>query len=168
MRLPRLALVALCAGCAAKPPQEQSEWERRNLQSQPPAEETIAPPAYPAAANLVEFRVIDAGGFRYFIDRASLSTSKEGVVRYVLVAQSSEGVQNVTYEAMRCAAAEQRVLAVGHADGSWVAARGDWRRIATPRYLTLYREFFCPQNEPIRTAAEGVRALEQGAPGPTR
>jgi hypothetical protein len=30
------------------------------------------------------------------------------------------------------------------------------------RHTTLYREYFCPQNEPIRNAGEGVRALEQG------
>jgi len=91
---------------------------------------------------------------------------KDGVVRYVLVARSPDGVQNVSFEGMRCASAEHRVHAFGRPDGSWSAARVGWRPLDAPsvqrRHSTLYREYFCPQNEPIRDAAEGVRALEQG------
>ena len=107
-----------------------------------------------------------SGGFHFFVDGATLSVGKDGVVRYVLVARSPDGVHNVSYEGIRCATAEHRTYAFGRPDGSWSASRAGWRQLDAPsaqrRHTTLYREYFCPQNEPIRDAAEGVRALEQG------
>lgn len=159
-----LLLVLALVGCSA-PGGFRSDWERDNLKAQA-AEEQVDPPAYPAPGRLLEFGVLDAGGFHFFVDGATLSVGKDGIVRYVLVARSPDGVQNVSFEGLRCASAEQRVYALGRPDGSWAAARAGWRSLDAPsaqrRHLTLYREYFCPQNEPIRTAAEGVRALEQG------
>lgn len=122
----------------------------------------MAPPAYPQAANLVAVRLPDADGFRFFIDRSTLAVGKDGVVRYVLVARSSEGAQNVTFEGLRCESAENRVLAVGQPHGTWTAARSGWRAISAPRHLALYRDFFCPQGQPVGSSAEAVRALERG------
>jgi CNP1-like family protein len=158
----RLALIAAlaCAGCASKP-RDESDWERRN-RAEVAAEEEVAPPAYPSSGDLVEFTLATAEGFRFFIDRKSLSVGKDGVVRYVLVARSPSGPQNVTFEGLRCASADQRVYALGRPDGSWSAARSPWRPLSSARHIALYREYFCPQNEPIRTAGEGVRALESG------
>ena len=161
MRGPALTLaLAALAACGSKP-REQSDWERRNAE-EPPAEEMLVLPAYPARANLVEFGVGAAAGFRFFIDRASLAVGKDGVVRYALVARSPEGTDSVTFEGLRCASAEQRVLALGRPDGSWAIARGAWRPLAAPRHVTLFREYFCPQNEPIASRDEGIRALESG------
>ena len=154
-----LALAALAA-CGTKP-REESDWERRNAQPAP-VEEELALPAYPARGNLVEFGVAGADGFQFFVDRESVAVGRDGVVRYVLVARSPEGAENVTYEGLRCASAEQRVFALGRRDGSWSMARSAWRPLATPRHVTLYREYFCPQNEQVRSADEGVRALESG------
>jgi hypothetical protein len=160
--LRRSALVlALALAACGSPPRVESDWEKRNLQGQG-AEEEPAPPAYPQAANLIEFRLPDAQGFRYFIDRTTLRVDKDGVVRYVLVARSSEAPQNVTYEGLRCQTAESRVYAVGQPDGSWVAARSAWRAINAPRHFALARDYFCEQSQPIRSAADGVRALERG------
>jgi hypothetical protein len=156
-------LLLALAGCSA--PGVQSDWERANRKAEP-VEEQPTPPAYPTAANLLEFGVLEAGGFRFFVDSATLGVGKDGVVRYALVARSRDGVQNVTYEGLRCATAEYRVYAYGRADGSWSASRSGWRPLegsSAQRWrTTLYREYFCPQKEPIRDAAEGVRALEQG------
>ncbi len=162
MRGPALALAgALALAACGSPPREESEWEKRKLQG-PPAEEEVAPPAYPQPANLIAFRLPDPEGFRFFIDRTTLSVQKEGVVRYVFVARSSEGAQNVTYEALRCESAENRVIAVGQPERTWVTSRSGWRPISSPRHLTLYRDFFCPQGQAIASAADGVRALERG------
>ena len=165
MRRPALALTAALAlaACGA-PPRAESDWEKRNAEGTPAlAEEDRAPPAYPQSANLVQFRVPDTEGFRYYVDRTTLSVEpKEGLVRYVLVARSSEGAQNVTYEGMRCQSAENRVFAVGQSDATWIAARSAWRPISSPRHLTLYRDFFCPQSEAVGTTADAVRALERG------
>jgi CNP1-like family len=161
--LRRLLLVVLLAGCSSGG--FQSDWERQNLKVQAP-EEQVEPPAYPAPASLLEFGVLDAGGFRFFIDGATLNVGKDAIVRYVLVARSPDGVENVSFEGMRCATGDYRVYAFGRPDRTWSASRAGWRSLDSPsvqrRHTTLYREYFCPQNEPIRTAGEGVRALEQG------
>ena len=158
----RGALLLLLLAACGSAPRGESDWERAHLGEQP-VEEEVTPPAYPAAANLIEFAVDEERGFRFFVDRASLSPGKDGVVRYVLVARSSEGAQNVTYEGVRCTSAEQRVYALGRPDGSWVAARAPWRPLAAPRHRTLYREYLCPDGRPVRSAEAGVRALERGA-----
>jgi hypothetical protein len=154
-----LPVLLALAGCGGAPP----------LQSEPPeagakaAEERIAPPAYPKDASLLEFSVLNAGGFRFFVDGASLSVAqRDGEVRYVLVARSPEGAQNVSYEGLSCAAAQYRIYSVGRPDASWAGRPGEWRALSGNWHRVLYREYFCPQNEPIRNAAEGVRALEQG------
>ena len=155
------AAALAAAACSTTKSQEQSDWERRNPETVT-TEEALDPPAYPAAKNLLEFSVIGADGFRFFIDRASLAVSKEGLVRYVLVARSGEGVDNVTFEGLRCASAEQRLYAVARPDHSWSAARSTWRPLSTARHVSLARDYFCPQKEPIRDAYEGILALQSG------
>lgn len=140
-----------------------SDWERDNQVRQAPNEENVVPPPFPARAKLIEFPLADVGGFRFFIDGATLSVEKDGVVRYVLVAQSPSGTQNVSYEGLRCAAGEYRVYATGQ-DRTWVPARTGWQPMRNARRweMALYREYFCPQKIAIRDAAEGVRALQAG------
>jgi len=165
-----LALLVL-AGCITAN-RSLSDWERQQGQretgSKPAAaEESVALPTYPAPGSLVEFTIDDPGGFRYFVDRATLSGGKDGVVRYVLVARSA-AAQNVSFEGFRCATGEHRVYALGRAmggtEGTWAQSFSGWHPItaAQPRQITLFREFLCPQKEPVASAQEGVRALERG------
>jgi hypothetical protein len=163
----RFLFLLLLVGCATAD-RSLSDWERQQAQreggSQPAAaEENVALPAYPVAKNLVEFTIDDPGGFRYFVDRVALSVGKGGVVRYVLVARSA-AAQNVSFEGFRCATGEHRVYALGRADGTWAQSFGGWHSVtvAQPRQISLFREFLCPQKEPIASAQEGVRALERG------
>ena len=141
-----------------------SDWERENLARQPAPDEKVVPPPFPSRARLIEFPVAEAAGVRFFIDGSTLTVDKNGVVRYVLVAQPAGGSPNVTYEALRCAAAEHRVYAVGQADGTWALSRTTWQPLRNARrwQIALYREYFCPQKAPIRDADEGVRALQAG------
>jgi hypothetical protein len=99
-------------------------------------------------------------GFRFHVDRTSL-TVDDGIVRFALVVRSAEGADTTSYEAMRCEGSEIRAYALGRA-GAWQAAGGGWRPIAQRWHIVLAREYFCPQGVPIRDAAEGRRALEQG------
>lgn len=165
---PGALLFVLLAGCgAASRPHGQSDWERQNINKLQEWKEDLAtPPAYPRKDTLLEFHFGTAGEFRFFIDGATLELGKDGVVRFVLVARSPSGVENVTYEGIRCLSAEVRRYAVGRADGSWGGRPGEWRAIESggPQrwHRALQREYFCPLNEPIRDAAEGVRALRDG------
>jgi CNP1-like family len=159
--LRRALLLALLAAACSSKPKSESDWEREHQQAPAASDEQPAPPAFPSDANLLEFRVEDPDRFRYFVDRTSVSVEKDGTVRYVLVARSPEGVQNVTYEALRCASGENRVYAVGRSDHTWLPAAGGWRAINAPRHLTLYRDYLCPQGKPVRTSADAVRALQK-------
>ena len=157
----RWLFALLLAGCGAPP--IASDWERQ--QAPKLAEEQAAPlPPYPEARNLVGFDLLAPSDMRYFIDASSLTVS-EGIVRYVVVARSPEGAQNVSYEALRCPG-EYRLLALGRADGGWSTQPGSWRGI--PRGMdrsvqyALARNYFCAHRIPVHTAREALEALRAG------
>jgi len=153
----------LLAGCGAAPT-DMSDWERQNMTREAPREDTAAPPPFPQRAKLVQVPIAEETGFHFFVDASSLNVDKEGIVRYVLVAQSPSGPQNVSFEGLRCAAAQHRLYATGQSDGTWMTSRAGWQpvRNARPWQIALYQEYFCPQKVPIRDAGEGVRALQAG------
>lgn len=164
-RLARLLALPLFVGAACAPlPEEQSEWEREHLA---PAlqERQAALPAYPADTDLVEFAVPESAGFRFFIDAASLAVGDDGIVRYVLLARSPNGVDNVSFEGLRCATGEYRLYAVARSDRTWSARAGSWQRVSAasggPWRLVLRRDFFCPGDVAIGSREEGLRALRE-------
>ena len=158
-----LLLLLLLAGCAATQP--VSDWERENRQRLT-AEETPAPPPFPRQSDLIAFYVSPTAEFKYFVDARSLSVAADKVVRFTLVARSPSGVDNVSYEGLRCPR-EHRLYAVARADGSWSGKESDWREFARGTSLgwqyALALRFFCPHRDPIRSAAEGVDALRRGS-----
>jgi hypothetical protein len=160
LRAPLLLALAV-AGCGHG---ERSDWERKHEGQIQPAEEIVALPPYPSERELIEFSAAPTSEFRFFIDGASLAT-QNGVVRYVLVARSPAGAENVTFEGMRCNTGELRLYAIGR-DGGWVRRMGEWRKIEsrnTPGWHNaLYRDYFCAQKEPIASRQEGVNALRRG------
>jgi len=163
--LRRPLLVLALAGCAAG---DKSEWERQHEAQLPVAATAVAavtPPAFPRERDLVEFYVAATNDFRFFVDAASVGVVDKGEVRYTLVARSSAGAQNITYEGMRCNSGEVRLYAVGR-DGAWAGRAGEWRAIQ-PRSVqrwhnALFREYFCPQREAVASAHEAVTALRRG------
>jgi hypothetical protein len=162
--LKRCLLVLALAGCGT--PHDRSDWEREHASQLAPAPgAAVKPPAYPREGDLIEFYVAATSGFRFFVDPASLSVTEGGEVRYTLVARSSAGARNITYEGMRCNSGEVRLYAVGH-DGTWGGRAGDWRPIQPKSvqrwHNALFREYFCPQREPILNAQEGIAALRSG------
>lgn len=125
-------------------------------------------PAAPKSENLIPF---DAGparrGFEHFVDEASLTLGEDGVIRYILVVKSDMGVNNVTYEGIRCATRERKIYAYGLPDGSWREPRGvEWKKIGQPRLegpiYVLYNDFFCPGRQAVRSKGEAIAALKVG------
>lgn len=155
------AALALAA-CGA--PDERSDWERQH-EARLTAEPAAVLPDYPRPGRLIEFEVAGASGFRFFVDDGSLTLGPDKVVRYVLLARSATGAETVTYEGMRCQSGEVRIYAVGR-DGAWAGRPGPWRAIDARSvqrwHHTLFREYFCPQREPIASASEGLDALRRG------
>lgn len=124
-------------------------------------------PTFPQADRLIEFYVSATTTFRFFIDPQTLAAGDDGVVRYVLVARSPSGVENVWFEGIRCKSGELKQYATGRSDGTWAARRGaQWvaidPRTMNRQHQALRREYFCPNNEAITSAAEGVDALRRG------
>ena len=155
-----LALVA-----CAQPGPIESDWQRAQ-QAQNWHENRVTLPSYPKRSDLLRFDVGRGTEFRFFVDAASVSVGSDGVVRYVLVARSPQGAENVSFEGLRCRDGEYRIYATGRSDRGWVEAHGaHWRPVeqsAGSWHRTLADDFFCPGKSPIRSAAEGVDALERG------
>ncbi|HZO01953.1 MAG TPA: CNP1-like family protein [Burkholderiales bacterium] len=157
-----LLAAAVLAACGHV--EEKSDWERGNEARLVPSDEVVAPPAYPRERDLIEFSAGPASPFRFFVDSASLNVDR-GVVRYTLVARSNTGAENVSFEGMRCTAGDVRIYALGRG-GEWFGKPGPWRTI-DPRsaqhwHVALYREYFCPQREPVGGVREALLALRSG------
>lgn len=107
-----------------------------------------------------------ATDFDFAIDAASLAVGEDGVVRYTLVARSPGGIENVTFEGIRCATWEYRIYATALAGGAWSRTGAPWRPIQPLSiqrwHNALATEYFCPQGNPIHSAEEGRRALRAG------
>ncbi|MBI1890006.1 MAG: CNP1-like family protein [Burkholderiales bacterium] len=105
-------------------------------------------PAAPKQENLLPFFAGPTSNFSFAIDAKSLSIGLDGVVRYTLLAKSSGGAENISYEGIRCLSMEKKVYAFGHKDGRWTRSRRDqWepisRTVANAQHATLARDFFC-------------------------
>lgn len=132
-------------------------------------EEALQLPAFPQEANLREFYVSATTTHKYYIDAATLSVGKDGVVRYTLVVRTSGGATNITYEGMRCESREYKIYATGQGlgNGTWTQARRSaWRPVENKptnrHHAALSRDYFCPVGNAIYTADEGREALRLG------
>lgn len=131
------------------------------------AEDALELPAFPQEASLIEFYVSAATPHKYYIDAASLSVGKDGVVRYGLVVRTRGGATNTSFEGIRCESREVKVYATGRPDGAWsLARRSEWRPIlnmpTNRHHAALSRDYFCPVGNVIYTAEEGREALRLG------
>jgi hypothetical protein len=163
-----LVLLSAC-GTPSTAPGAKSDWEKAHEEKLAATEKAAAadsiPPPPTKRGELIEFSVPGTRDFRFFVDASTLSIDSEGIVRYVLVARSTSGTENVSFEGMRCVTHEYRIYALGR-DGAWVGRPTDWRtmdvKTVTRWHHELARNYFCPQREPITNAREGVVALRQG------
>ena len=159
-----ILLFLLAIGTASA--QIQSDWERENEERLKQSDEQAVPPPRLDRTRLVEVSLPAAAqtDFRYYVDPASVSVGSDRIVRYVQVARSPSGAQNVTFEGIRCPG-EYRIYAVGRPDGSWAGRPTAWRPI--PREVrasqnALSRRYFCPGRQAIRDGDEGEKALRAG------
>jgi hypothetical protein len=160
-----LAALAL-AGCAGSSKAPSSDWEDANAARFAKEGDDALPalPPAPRPAQLVEFSAGGTTDFKFYVDAGSLNVTPDGLVRYVLVARSASGAENVAYEVLNCRLEEYRIYASGRNDGSWERLRAPWRPLG-PRTLAqrvLAAEYFCPLRGTISSAAEGAMALRRG------
>lgn len=134
-------------------------------------EDAVELPRYPEEKNLREFYVNEMTAHRFFIDEASFSIGKDGVVRYTLVVRTRGGSTNTTYEGIHCERRELKLYATGRQDGVWTATRkGEWRIIENKpinrHHATLYRDYLCPSGTTIVNPEEGREALRRAGKQP--
>ena len=163
MRLLPFILV-LAAGAANA--QVKSDWERENEERLKQSEEVVVAPPPLRRARLIELKLEAPSDFRYFVDAQSVSVGADRIVRYTMVARSPSGVENITFEGLRCSG-EYRIYAVGlPGEGAWSGRPGDWRPVPRDARIgqnALMRNYFCPARATaIRDAKEGVAALQAG------
>jgi hypothetical protein len=163
----RLFLLALLGVAATSVwAQIKSDWELKNEDRLKQSQELSVPPPRLEKSRLVEVKstLFGDSDFRFFVDPESVSVAEDRIVRYVLVARSPGGAENITFEGIRCPS-DYRIYAVGRPDGTWSGRPSEWRPIVRdPRVsqATLARQYFCPGRSAIVTNEEGRKAVRAG------
>ena len=133
-------------------------------------ESEVPPPPAFDVKRLIRVPGPDGSSLKYGIDPATLSVTPEGVVRYVIVASSADGGQNVMYEGIRCSAGQHRVYARHNATGGWSVLSGsEWLPMygsaASRHALALSLAGVCKDRAVNRSASNIVRTLKSEQPG---
>ena len=105
-------------------------------------------PKPPNLQTLMPFDVSATATQTFAVAPESVTVGSDGVVRFILVAQSANGARNISYEGLRCTSLESKLYAFGHEDGSWTRSRRDsWTPIsggmANRQYAALADGYFC-------------------------
>lgn len=138
-----------------------SDWEREQ-QARDFRDSEVRLPPYHREQDLVELRMPATVSMRYYVDAASVTVSRDLVVRYTLVARSPHGAENVSYEGLRCAGPQHRLYALGQRGGTWKTIDSPWKPAGSIWARVLAADYFCPYRRTILSAAEGVDALRRG------
>lgn len=124
-------------------------------------------PAYPKAEQLAEFSIDGRAGYRFALDKASLSVGADGVTRYTVVIDSPAGARTINFEGTRCSTGERKIYAFGRADGTWSknrAARWDLikARVSTAYERVLFYEYLCAGGEGVASVSQILDRLRRG------
>jgi hypothetical protein len=127
-------------------------------------------PAWPRDADLVEVPLdIPDGAMTHYIDKRSLSTGSDDVVRYTLVSESASGARNVSFEGLRCTARGRWKTYAYGVDGRLTRAgvNDDWIEIrgqeTDPLHYDLWRHYLCiPRAFKPRPQRSQIRGLQSG------
>jgi hypothetical protein len=161
--------LAGCGGSGGMPVLKLGEPERDadgNLVIWKESEAVL--PAYPLAANVVQFEGGNREEGRFYLDKTSITVGTDGVVRYTLIVLGDGGARAVSYEGIRCESREYRVYGYGRPDRSWSRPlESEWRRI-NYQYTNNYRavlsvEYFCKGQAILPTARQIVASLVSDA-----
>ncbi len=148
-----------CAGASlAQLAAENPDWKES---------EAPAPPAF-EIKRLVPFDVSVQGALKWGFDPDTLKITGDGIVRYVVVAQSPSGVTNAMYEAVRCATNEWKTYARFHKDSGWSKVNDpQWlplRNQPSPHALRLAEQGLCNGRAPAQTVRDVVRRAKDQSP----
>jgi hypothetical protein len=135
----------------------------------PDWKETEVPP--PPAFDLKRLVPVDISlqsQLKWGVDPATVKITPDGIIRYVIVAQSASGVVNAMYEGIRCNKAEFRRYARHNPDSGWVKSNdSDWTPLrqsgASRHSQVLARQGMCDGAAPPTSVQEAMRHLQTGS-----
>jgi hypothetical protein len=127
-------------------------------------------PPRPRPENLLPIYAGPATRHRFYVDAPSISVGEDGVVRYSLVVKTAGGATNISFEGIRCDTRQQKLYAVGHANGGWTRARDpQWRRIehqdVNRHHNLLYAEYLCEGKRTVKSAQQAIQAIKSAGRG---
>jgi hypothetical protein len=126
-----------------------------------------APPAFDLK-RLVPFDGTIQSSMKWGFDPDTMKITGDGIVRYVVVAQSPGGATNAMYEAVRCATAEWKTYARFHKDSGWSKANDpQWlplRNQPSPHALRLAQQGLCNGRAPAQTVRDVVQSVKNQSP----
>ena len=163
-------LLCFAASASADQPGRGDQSPIRNAPEEPQdvKELQVPPPAYPRNSDLAEFKLRNPTSNRFFIDTSSITVSKDGIIRFVMVIRTSGDEINVRFSGLRCSSREWKDYAFTSSDKSWKAnPNAEWQRIRELRYNnyedTLYGDYFCLDgvfsSKPVGDAAKLAKLL---------
>ncbi len=131
---------ALCGLVAAIGAQAQATWQ----------EDAVALPGPVQRSQLIPFDMSSRTELQFSVDASSISVGSDRVLRYIMVARSSSGAENILYEGLRCETGEARNYARwNQAEQRWVPYSGNapWRPLSgvaasLPAARLAYLAFF--------------------------
>lgn len=134
-------------------------------------EEKAKLPAAPELDRLIPFEVSVANPNRFYVDPASISIGKDGIVRFTVVIEAAGGARTVNYEGLRCATRERRLYAFGQQDGLWIQSEGaTWIPVHKQEHkmhngypAVLFDEYFCVDREPVSSQSLAIERLKNGS-----
>lgn len=109
--------------------------------------EVPAPPDFDAA-RVIPLEMPRHMSVRLGVDPGTLRITSDGIVRYVMVAQSPSGTVNATYEGIRCLTAEVKVYARYTSSKVWsMISKPEWKPLRdnqpSPHALAFARQGAC-------------------------
>ncbi len=157
-----LTCTILCTGLAMG----ASAWAQSAADDPDWKESDAPPPPSFDVKLLVPFDVSVNSVLKWGFDPATMNITQDGIVRYVVVAQSPSGVLNAMYEGVRCTTIEWKTYARFHKDSGWTAATDvEWKPLfgqPSKHALRLAQQGMCTGNAPALTVNEVVRSVKNG------
>lgn len=153
------AVLAICTGAA---------WGQLAPLDPDWREAEAPPPPALRTTGLIELDM-PRSTLRFGVDPASISLGTDGVVRYVVVAQSDSGAVNAMYEGIHCRTSQVKVYARHNPGSGWVSTRdAAWAPMnigisPTRHSLLIARNGACLGNSPNQSTERIVRDLRAPA-----
>lgn len=125
-----------------------------------PENRDINLPATSLPEEWLSFKVRNLGVHRFAIDPNSVTQGSDGIVRYSLLVRTAGGVDNITYEGIRCATKSWKLYALGRDNGEWSRVQDpSWRPITLASLnavrFSLSKDYVC--------VGDGVRSYDAKA-----